>query len=104
MTQQSNRFFKFSNWSMHWKMSLMPFMSVIFVLIGLLFLLPYVNGKLVDEKREAPKSVVDTAFNLISECDIRAQKGEFTLEEAKQKAKERIKICATVITTRSMYG
>ncbi len=90
MARNIGRFFNFSDWSMRWKISIMPFMSVLFVLIGLLFLLPYINGKLIVEKQTGIQNIVSLAYNLMDEYGRRVQKGELTVEEAQQRAKERI--------------
>ena len=44
----------------------------------------------MEEKRAQTAAVVGIAYNLVNEYDQRVAKGEFTLEEAKKRAKERI--------------
>ncbi|MEW5772969.1 MAG: methyl-accepting chemotaxis protein [Thermodesulfobacteriota bacterium] len=53
--------------------------------------LPKVERTLIEQKRAFLSSLVDTTYNLVAEYEKRVQAGEFTLEEAQKRAKERIK-------------
>jgi len=60
-------------------------------MIGVLFyVLPVTNAKFMDEKEKNAADVASVAYSILEEYDQRAAKGEFTLEEAKKRAKETI--------------
>jgi methyl-accepting chemotaxis protein len=83
---------KFRNWPVFWKISLMPIMAVGLVMIGvLLYVLPVTKNKLTEDKVNNVTNVVQIAYKLIAEYDSRAAKGEFSLEEAQKRAKDRIR-------------
>jgi methyl-accepting chemotaxis protein len=82
----------FRNWPVFWKISLMPIMAVGLVMIGvLLYVLPVTKNKLTEDKVNNVTNVVQIAYKLIAEYDSRAAKGEFSLEEAQKRAKDRIR-------------
>jgi methyl-accepting chemotaxis protein len=60
--------------------------------VNFFYLLPNVEKKVLIEREITLKSVVELPIGLIAEYDERARKGEFTLEEAQQRAKARIKL------------
>lgn len=82
----------FKNWPVFWKMSSMPIMAVGLIMIGMfVYLLPLTHSKLAEDKKDNATSIVQMAYKLVAEYDQRATKGEFPLEEAQKRAKERIK-------------
>jgi len=48
------------------------------------------KAKVIDEKRATTRSVIDIAYTLVTEYDSRAQKGEFSVQEAQKRALARI--------------
>ena len=84
--------FRFRDWKISTKIigiSLFTITAAILALI--LYFLPFMGSKLMDDKRIATKGVVDVAFALMSDYDARAKKGEFSVEEAQKRAISRIK-------------
>jgi methyl-accepting chemotaxis protein len=82
---------KFRHLPIFWKISFMPILAIGLVMLGVLFyVLPVTNSKLMDEKKKNAADVSSVAYSLLEEYDQRASKGEFTLEEAQKRAKERI--------------
>jgi methyl-accepting chemotaxis protein len=53
-------------------------------------LLPFIEKKLMSEKEAALNNLVDVVYKLAEEYQTRVNKGEFSLEEAQQRAKDRI--------------
>ena len=69
----------------------MPIIAVGMMMIGVfLYVLPVTKEKIMDEKKAQIATVVGIAYNIIAEYDQRVANGEFTLEEAKKRATERI--------------
>ncbi len=82
----------FKNLPLFWKISFMPILAVGLVMLGVFFyVLPLTKTKLTEDKRNNAADVVKVAYSLVSEYDQRAAKGEFSVEEAKARALERIK-------------
>jgi len=48
------------------------------------------EGQVIDEKRATTRKVIDIAYTLVTEYDSRAQKGEFSVQEAQKRALARI--------------
>jgi methyl-accepting chemotaxis protein len=66
--------------------------TILAAILGVvLYFLPLMGSKMMEEKRIATKSVVDVAYTLITEYDARAQRGEFSVQEAQKRAIARIK-------------
>jgi methyl-accepting chemotaxis protein len=81
----------FRNLPIFWKISFMPILAVGLMMVGVFFyVLPVTNAKLMDEKKKNAADVASVAYSVLEEYDQRATKGEFTLEEAKKRAKESI--------------
>ena len=84
-------FVTFRNLPLFWKISFMPILAVGLVMIGMfVYLLPVTKEKITDDKKEAVVSAVQMAYGLITEYNQRAANGEFTVEEAKKRARARI--------------
>jgi methyl-accepting chemotaxis protein len=82
----------FNDWKILNKIiSISVFSIILIFVISMGLLLPYIEKKLMHEKNRALNNVTDIVFHLVKEYDQRAQKGEFTLEEAQKRAKERIR-------------
>jgi len=83
---------RFKNWKVSTKILGMTVFSVLTVVLGLvIYFLPLLESSILAEKRIANQSVVDVAYNLLAEYEARAQKGEFSTEEAQRRAVARIK-------------
>jgi methyl-accepting chemotaxis protein len=84
--------FRPGDWKISTKIIGISVFTILTAVLGVvLYFLPLMGSKLMEEKRIATKSVVDVAYNLVAEYDARAQKGEFSLQEAQQRAITRIK-------------
>jgi len=82
---------KFRDWGMISKILSLFLAAVVLVLAGLLgYFLPVVGDSLMQEKRIATQSVVDTAYGVIASYADKAAKGALTEEEAKRRAGEEI--------------
>jgi methyl-accepting chemotaxis protein len=69
----------------------MPMLAVGMVMIGVfLYVLPVTKEKIMEEKKAQTAAVVGVAYNIIAEYGQRAANGEFTLEEAKKRAHDRV--------------
>ncbi len=85
-------FMKFRNWPIFWKISLMPILLAGLAMIGAVgYVLPLTKEKFTQDKKEYVSSPVQLAYRLVAEYDQRAAKGEFTVREAQEKAKEQIR-------------
>jgi Single Cache domain 2 len=83
---------KFRNLPIFWKISFIPIIAVGHMMIGVLFyVLPLMKEKFIDDKRTHAAEIVNVADSLAEEYDQRAAKGEFTLQEAQHRFKERIR-------------
>jgi methyl-accepting chemotaxis protein len=59
--------------------------------VTLLYFLPFIEQRLMTEKREAVQHVVQAAFTIVQDYEKRSQAGEMSVEEAKTQAKERLR-------------
>ncbi|HMK56028.1 MAG TPA: methyl-accepting chemotaxis protein [Dissulfurispiraceae bacterium] len=84
--------FRIRDWKISTKIIAMSlFMIILFILGVLLYFLPVMSSRMMDEKRNATRSVIDVAYGLIAEYDVRVQKGEFPLAEGQKRAIATIK-------------
>src|SRR5208337_360458 len=92
MKVQLKEMLKFGNLPMFWKISFFPMLAVSLVMIGLFaYILPLTKNKLMADKRESTANIVRLAYSMVAEYDTRIAKGEFTAEEGKRRAIERIR-------------
>lgn len=83
---------RFRDWNVSVKIMSIQIISVIIVFIGIFaFLMPFIEEKLIEEKKLAVKHLVEVAHTLLGEYDLRVQRGEFPVEEAQRRAALRIK-------------
>lgn len=81
---------KFRNWPVFWKISLMPILSVLLLSIGVCsYILPVVKNKLMQDKKDSIAAIVQIAYRIVEEYDQRARIGEFSIEEAQKRTKDR---------------
>lgn len=59
--------------------------------VTIFYFLPFIEHRLMGEKREAVQHVVQTAYSVVHEYESKAQSGAMTLEEAQVQAKERLR-------------
>ena len=84
--------FGFKDWKISTKINVISFITVLILVLGvLLYLLPLMGANMIEEKRAATKSVIDIAYTLVAEYEARAQQGEFSVQEAQNRALLRIK-------------
>ena len=84
--------FRFKDWKISTKIIGISVFTILAAVLGvLLYFLPMMQSKLIEEKRSATKNVIDIAYTLIAEYDARAQKGEFSVQDAQKRALTRIK-------------
>ena len=64
----------FRNWKISTKIMGISVFTIVLVVSGILFyLLPLVEKKLMDEKKNATKNVVDVAYTLVASFEARSQ-------------------------------
>ena len=86
-----SNYLSFKSLPIFWKISLMPMLAVGMVMIGVfIYVLPVTKEKIMEEKKAQTAAVVGVAYNIIAEYGQRAANGEFTLEEAKKRAHDRV--------------
>jgi len=80
------------DWKISTKVIGISVFTILAAILGVvLYFLPLMGSKLMEEKRIATKSVVDVAYNLVVDYGACAQKGQFSIQEAQRRAIERIK-------------
>ena len=83
---------KFKKLPIFWKISFLPILAVSLMMIGMFaYVLPVIKEKITNDKRDVVASVVQMAHSIVEEYDHRAAGGEFSIEEAQRRAKERIR-------------
>ncbi|QOX79906.1 cache domain-containing protein [Trichlorobacter lovleyi] len=82
----------FNNWKILNKIISISVITIVMIFaVSMGLLLPFIEKKLMHEKETALNDITDIAVTLIKNLDERAQKGEFTLEEAHMRAREVIR-------------
>ena len=77
----------FRNWKISTKIMGISVFTIALVVSGILFyLLPLVQKKLLDEKKNATKNVVDVAYTLVASFEGKVKSGELKLDEAQKRA------------------
>lgn len=78
---------KFGEWSILAKILSISMVSILLMFLTVLFyFLPTVESKILDEKREGLKAMVETCVNIVAQYDARVKTGEFPLEEGQKRA------------------
>src|SRR5271169_2714303 len=92
MKVQLKDMLKFRNLPVFWKISILPMLAVALVMIGVFaYVLPVTKNKLMEDKKDSTANIVRIACNMVAEYDKRIAQGEFTPEEGKKRAIERIR-------------
>jgi methyl-accepting chemotaxis protein len=82
----------FNNWKILTKIvSISVATIVVIIAISMGALLPFIERKLMHEKEEALKNIIDVTTHLTKEYDDRAKKGEFSIEQAQKFARDEIR-------------
>ncbi len=82
----------FKNWKILSKILSISITTIVLLILGVLFyVLPFMEKKLMDEKIDATKGVVESAASLIESHMQDARDGKITIEEAKARSLENIK-------------
>jgi methyl-accepting chemotaxis protein len=83
----------FKDWSIFAKIYSLVLASIIpIVLLVVFYVLPTMHQKLMEEKESAIKNVVDIGYGILEANEEKARNGAITLDEAKQNAKEQLKL------------
>ncbi|QSV46365.1 methyl-accepting chemotaxis protein [Geobacter benzoatilyticus] len=83
---------RYRNWGILPKvMTISALTVVLFAGMVLLFFLPYIEGKMMDGKKESTRNVVEVAFATLNRYGEKAKLGEIPLEEAQRLAMADIK-------------
>ncbi len=81
------RFLRFKHWGIFQKvMSISVILNVVMVITSLFYLMPLVEKKLMEEKREASKDVLAIAYTLVEAYAQKADSKELTVKEAQSNA------------------
>ncbi|TSK08662.1 MAG: HAMP domain-containing protein [Geobacter sp.] len=82
----------FKDWSIAAKVLSISLATVVIIAaVNFFYLLPALDQRILAEREDTLRSVVDIPVEIIAEYDQRVQKGEFTLEEGQKRAKDRIR-------------
>ena len=82
----------FKDWQIFTKIMSISVFTMVCVVLGILFFfLPITEKKIMDEKRDLIKSVVNITNSLLTEYETRIQKGEFSKEEGQNRALATVK-------------
>jgi methyl-accepting chemotaxis protein len=80
-------FLRFKHWGIFQKvMSISIILNVLMLMSAFFYLIPLVEQKLMDEKRNATKDVLDIAYTLIAAYDHKVANKEMTQEQAQKNA------------------
>jgi methyl-accepting chemotaxis protein len=81
------KFLRFKDWGIFQKvMSISIILNVLMLMSAFFYLIPLVEQKLMEEKRNATKDVLDIAYTLIVAYDHRVANKEMTTEQAQKNA------------------
>lgn len=83
---------RFGNWSISTKVMSISMLTIVIMIGGmLLYFLPLVKDKLLEEKKASIKNVTDVVLSLIGSYEGRVKAGEMTAEDAQKKIVSYIK-------------
>ena len=78
---------RFRHWRIHNKIMFITIMSVSIMLLGLFFyLLPTLENKMMQEKQDATRHIVEVVMGILEEQDGEVKAGKMTLETAQKEA------------------
>jgi methyl-accepting chemotaxis protein len=80
-------FFRFRDWGIFQKvMSISIIFNTLMIIWAFFYLMPLMEQKLMEEKRNATKDVLDIAYTLVAACEQKVVRGEQTREGAQKDA------------------
>jgi methyl-accepting chemotaxis protein len=83
---------RFKNWCIQYKVMTISVISVAVMMIGLFsYLLPMIEKRIIDEKRDATRHIVELAMGIIEYREAEVKAGKMPLEQAQKEAAEQIK-------------
>lgn len=83
---------RFKNWRIQYKIMSISVISVAVMMIGLFtYLLPLIEGRIIREKRDATRHVVELAIGILELQEAEVKAGKITLEQSQKEAAEHIK-------------
>jgi methyl-accepting chemotaxis protein len=84
-------FTQFKNWRIQYKIMSISVISVAVMMIGMFtYLLPLIGERIIKEKRDATRHVVEMAMGILEAQDAEVKSGKATLEHAQTEAAEHI--------------
>ncbi len=85
------QFKRYKHWCIQYKIMFITILSVAAMLAGLFFyLLPKLEGKIMKEKQDATRHVVELAMGILEQSEADIKSGKMTLEAAQKDAAEQI--------------
>lgn len=82
---------RFKNWRIQYKIMSISVISVIVMMTGLfVYLLPLIESRIMKEKEDATRHVVEMAMGVIEMHDAEVKAGKLTLEQGQKEAAEHI--------------
>lgn len=86
------KFLRFKDWGIFQKvMSISIILNALMLMSAFFYLIPLMEQKLMEEKRNATKDVLDIAYTLVAAYANRIDTGELTIQTAQQRALSVIK-------------
>jgi methyl-accepting chemotaxis protein len=83
---------RFKHWRIQYKIMSISVISVAVMMIGLFaYLLPLIESRIMSEKRDATRHVVELAMGILEQGDADVKAGKMPLEQAQKEAAEEIK-------------
>ncbi len=83
---------RFKNWRIQYKIMSISVISVAVMMIGLFaYLLPLIESRIMSEKQDATRHVVELAMGILELQDAEVKAGKMPLEQAQKEASEHIK-------------
>jgi methyl-accepting chemotaxis protein len=83
---------RFKNWRIQYKIMSISVISILVMMIGLFtYLLPLIEGRIIREKRDATRHVVELAMGVLELQEAEVKAGKLTLEQSQKEAAEHIK-------------
>jgi methyl-accepting chemotaxis protein len=80
-------FFRFRDWGIFQKvMSISIIFNTMMIIWAFFYLMPLIEQKLMEEKRDATKDVLDIAYTLVDAYEHKVLRGELSRQEAKKAA------------------
>jgi methyl-accepting chemotaxis protein len=82
---------RFRNWCIQYKIMSISIISVTVMMVGLfIYLLPLIEGRIIKEKRDATRHVVELANGVLEQQDADVKAGKMPLEQAQKEAIDHI--------------